>query len=127
MKPLLRPSESLIASLTTIGLVYGIFTVSTPNNTDIREAEPNDDDVSSSNKTAAWMSGAVVCAVSLLAKDPTIFTLGGATVVALYWWNEKDNLTDPVTGRAREVAAAITGANKAMKNIDPVAAMNPAG
>jgi hypothetical protein len=67
---------------------------------DIRVAAPNDDHIDRSERAASWLSVAIVSGISLVAKDPTIFIIGGATVVGMAWWTRYGNAVNPLTSLA---------------------------
>jgi hypothetical protein len=96
----LKPEVSLSVGLATAALVYGIYSNATPPITDIRASRPGDATIDASRKFATWTSAAVVAGISLVAKDPTIFILGGSMVVALDWATRHGNLVSPMTGKA---------------------------
>jgi hypothetical protein len=96
----LKPNESIMAGLAITALVYGVYSNATPTITEIRAAKPGDTDVEASRKMAAWTAGAVVAGVSLIAKDSTIFIIGGSAVIVVDWWHRHANAVDPRTGRA---------------------------
>jgi hypothetical protein len=96
----LEPSASVGVGLATAGLVLAIHSQATPSMADIRVAAPNDDHIDGSERAASWMSVGLVATVSLLTKDPTIFIIGGATVVAIAWWTRYGNAVNPLTGLA---------------------------
>jgi hypothetical protein len=83
------------------GLVYSIHANATPNMTDIRTSVPGSvphENVAKARRQATWMSIGIVAAVSLLAKDPTIFVVGGAMTVAMDWWTRYSNEINPSRG-----------------------------
>lgn len=96
----LKPEVSVPVALATGGLVYGIFQMNLPNLTDVRAAPPKDGDVDASERLATWTAAAVVAGVSLIARDPNVFIVGGAMVVALAWHYRHANHVDPQTGKA---------------------------
>lgn len=96
----LKPEISISVGLATAALVYSVYSNATPSITEIRAAKPNDSDVEASRKLAAWTSAGVVGAVSLISKDPTVFILGGAMVVAIDWWHRHANVVNPMVGKA---------------------------
>jgi hypothetical protein len=96
----LKPEASISVGLATAALVYAVYSNATPSITEIRAAKPGDIDVEASRKLAAWTSAGVVGAVSLIAKDPTVFILGGAMVVAVDWWHRHANTVNPMVGKA---------------------------
>jgi hypothetical protein len=98
----LKPSESLMGGLAVGSVVYAIYGNATPTVADIRAAAPNDQNIANSRKQAAIMSAGLVGAISLIAKDPTIFIIGGAIIVGMDWWTRHANAVNPKTG-------AVTG------------------
>lgn len=104
----LKPEVSLPVGLAVAAVVYGIYSNATPTIAEIRHAEPNDPAIASSRKAATWTAAAVVGGISLLAKDPTIFTIGAGMVVAMDFWTRHANLVNPGTG-----TATVRGAQEA--------------
>lgn len=98
-----KPEVSLGVGLATVVMVYAIFSNATPTIADIRVAEPSDPDLDSAERLATVTAAGMVAGVSLLAKDPTVFILGGATVVIMAWWHRHANEVNPLTGRAANV------------------------
>jgi hypothetical protein len=99
----LKPEVSLSVGLSTAALVYAVYSNATPPIADIRVAKPNDVDIESSRKLAAWTSAGVVGGISLIAKDPTVFILGGTMVVILDWWHRHANMVNPITHTATSI------------------------
>jgi hypothetical protein len=64
---------------------------------DIRVGQPNDENIAGSERAATWMSVGVVAAISLVAKDPTIFIIGGAAAVVMAWYTRHANVLNPLT------------------------------
>lgn len=97
---MLKPEVSIPVALATGTLVWAIYSNATPTIADVRVAEPGNTDIESSRKLAAWTSAAAVAGISLIAKDPTPFILGGAMVITLDWWHRHANAVHPATGKA---------------------------
>ena len=95
-----REAVSVVGALSVAALVYGIYSNATPTIADIRVAKPGDKDIEASRKMAAWTSAAVVAGVSLIARDATIFVVGGSMVIVLDWWHRHANEVNPMTGTA---------------------------
>jgi len=91
----LKPEISLPVGLATAAVVYGIYQNGLPPVVDIRTAPQNHPDVEGAERAAAWTSAVVVAGISLIAKDPTVFVIGGAMVVALSWWHRHANNVNP--------------------------------
>jgi len=96
----LKPEVSLGVALATAGVVYSIYSNATPAIADIRVAQPGDETIDSSRKSATWIAAGVVSGISLIAKDPTIFIVGGSMVVAMDWWTRHANEVSPLTNKA---------------------------
>jgi hypothetical protein len=94
------PKEySVMGGVATAALVYGVYSASMPSAADARSMKPNDD-LQKSERTASWIAAGTVAGVSLLAKDPTIFIIGGAMVVAMAWMHRHANAVIPNVGKA---------------------------
>lgn len=91
----LKPEVSLPVALATATIVYGIYSNGMPPVVDIRTAPQNHPDVDSAERAAAWTSAAVVAGISLIAKDATVFIIGGAMVVAMSWWHRHASNVNP--------------------------------
>lgn len=96
----LKPEVSLGVALATATVVYGVHQAATPSNADIRSLESNNVDVQAAERAATWTSAVLVSGISLLAKDPTIFIVGGAMVVVAAWTTRHSDQVDTVTKKA---------------------------
>lgn len=96
----MKAEVSVLAGLATASIVYAVYSNMTPNIADIRVAKPNDPDVDATRKAAAWTSAAIVGGVSLIAKDATIFVMGGAMIIGMDWFHRHADQVTPITGRA---------------------------
>lgn len=81
----LKPSEELIVAATAITLVFAIYSNGLPNYADIRADQPGNVNTHKSTKMAAITSVAAVGALALVAKAPTVFVIGGATILFETW------------------------------------------
>jgi len=81
----IKPSDELIVGATSIALVLAIFNQNTPNLADIRADKVNNVNTHKSVKLAAITATGVVGALSLLAKSPTVFVIGGAAILFETW------------------------------------------
>lgn len=95
-----KPEVSIGVGLAAAAVVYGVYTTALPNIADVRSIPNGNGDIAAAEKSAAWMSAAVVGAISLIAKDPTVFILGGSMVVALSWWYKHAETVNPEFGVA---------------------------
>jgi hypothetical protein len=81
----LKPENELIIGGATIGIVYSIFSLNTPNLADVRADQPGNINTHKAVKQAVYTSAAVTAALGLLGKSPTVFILGGAMTVYEAW------------------------------------------
>lgn len=102
----LKPNEEVMASAFALTAVYSIFSLQVPNLADVKAAPSNNPNVYKSVKGAAVESAAVVAGVALLAKSPTIFTVGSLAIVALSWHYHHANAVAPSTGRTTTAVGA---------------------
>lgn len=93
----LKAEVSIPVALATGTLVYGIYQVALPSIADVRSLEPGTPDIAGAEKTALWMSAAAAAAVSLIARDPVPFWVGGMLAVALSWSHRHANWLNPAT------------------------------
>jgi hypothetical protein len=99
----LKPEVSLTVGLAVGALVYGVYSNALPTVADIRVSNESDPDIAAAEQLAAWTSAAVVAGVSLIAKDPTVFVIGGSMVIALSWWHRHANEVNPLSGFASKL------------------------
>lgn len=114
----MKPEISLGVGLATAAIVGAVYVNATPSLTDARVAPPGNGDLEAARKMAAWTSAGTVAGISLLAKDPTVFILGGAMVIVLDWWYRHANEVDPSTGKA-SVGARIAASTAPTQSTDP--------
>lgn len=98
----LKPSEEIQIAAITATIVFGIFSIDTPGLADVRASQPgtgNAQHVHATVKSAAWTSAVLVSGIALLAKNPTIFVVGGAMIVAESWKYYHANAISPATGK----------------------------
>lgn len=108
------PQVSLGLGLACATLTYGIFQGAMPTQADVRSLDAHNDDIYASEKMAAWTAGAAVAGISLLAKDYTVFVIGGSMVIAMSWWYKHANNVDPASGRAQSAGPSVSDATPAI-------------
>lgn len=96
----LKPEVSIPTAAGVAVLVYAIHQNATPTIADVRAARPDNADLQAAERSATWLSAGVVAGISLIAKDPTIFVIGGAAVIGMAWWTRHADLVNPATGKA---------------------------
>lgn len=96
---ILKPTDSVMASLSTAALVGFIYAYGLPNLATIGATAPNDINIESGRRKAAWTAAAAVGLITLMTRDKTIFVVGGATVVALDMMARHANATPPTSAK----------------------------
>lgn len=108
---MLRPEVSLPTALATAAIVYVTYDHALPSIADSRAGGMNDAHLHSAERQAAWTSAAIVGSISLIAKDPNVFIIGGGMIIALSWWHRHANAVNPATG-------TVDSAHKAVRTPD---------
>jgi hypothetical protein len=101
----LKPEMGVLGGVAVAALVYGIYQVNLPTTAAVRASSPNNQHVAGARKVSTWEAAAVVAGVSLIAKDPTIFVIGGAILVMLDFSHRYANAVSNVTG---QVAGSVS-------------------
>lgn len=109
----LKPEISLGIALATATVVYAVHQNATPTIADIRSLESNQQDIQKAERAATWTSAAIVAGISLLAKDATIFIVGGAMTIAMAWMTRHADQVDTVTKRASSIKVTDIVGNQA--------------
>jgi hypothetical protein len=91
-----KPEVSIGIGLAVATLVYAIYNRGLPSNADVRVGKPGDATIEATRRQNAWLAAGTVAGVSLIAKDPTVFIIGGSMVVALDWLTRTNNWTNIV-------------------------------
>jgi hypothetical protein len=111
----LRAEVSLPITLATAAVVYGIFQTQLPTVAESKSTMPNNAHLQSSRRTATVVSLAVCGGISHMAKDPSIFFVGGKLAVVLDFVHRHADAVHPQTGQmvapAVGTATAGTSAN----------------
>ena len=97
-----KPNEQIIVAAAIGTAVYGIFQLNAPNLADVKASAPGGAasvNTHKSVKTAIWTSAILVSGLGLLAKDPTVFVVGGSLAAFLTWRAKHANMTNPSTGQ----------------------------
>ena len=95
----LKPEVSLAVAAATGALVYTIFQAELPSMADVHAAPAHNPFIGTSINSAGWISAAAVAGISLLAKDPTIFVVGGSLAAFLTWRAKHASYTNPATNQ----------------------------
>lgn len=91
----LRPEISIGAGLAVATLVYAIHQNATPSRADIRSLPEGNPDIDAEERKASWQAVGVVAGISLIARDPVIFIIGGTMVIMEAWLTRHANYVNP--------------------------------
>lgn len=108
----LKPSEEIQVSALSAAVVYGIWQLNAPSLADVKASAPGGAasvNTHKSVKTAVWTSTAVIAGISILAKSPTVFIVGGALTVLEAWKYYHANSVDGATGAVVAPGSAVNG------------------
>lgn len=97
---MMKPEVSIPVGLATAVLVLSVYQHAMPSYVDHRQGEPGDTEAASAEKVATWTAAGLVSAISLVAKDPVVFMIGGTMVIVASWWHKHANAVNPITGKA---------------------------
>ncbi len=109
----LKPEASLITGLAVATVVYAVYDHALPSVADSRSAPPNNVTLDKSRQTATLTAAAIVAGVSLIAKDPTIFVIGGTVLIALDFSHRHANAVNPQTNKIASANASVGGVDVA--------------
>lgn len=81
----LKPSEELLMAITGVAIVLAEFQVTCPPLADVRADQKGNVNSYKSVNQAVITSAAILGSVSLIARTPTVFTIGGAVILLKAW------------------------------------------
>lgn len=97
-KSVLKPEDSIVAGLATAALVIGVYQGNLGTVASVHATDANHPTLETSRKKAGYTALVAVAGVSLLARDPNIAILGGATIIALELHYRHAIMADSNTG-----------------------------
>lgn len=106
----LKQEDALITGLATAAVVYAVYQTHLPTVAGARASQAGNKHLAASRKTATIIAAGVVAGISLLAKSPTIFLIGGGTLILLDISHRLANATDNVSGQIPTTAPDATAA-----------------
>jgi hypothetical protein len=112
-----RAEISIPAALATGTVVIALYGRGMPPAADARAAKSGDAVLEATRKQNAWMAAAAVAGISLIAKDATVFIVGGAMVVALDWLTRANIWTNPLSGKVEGMGVARAATPRSRSNV----------
>lgn len=112
----LKPEASLPIALATAAIVWAVYAGALPTSAAVRSSTAANPHLDSARRTATVESIFVVSVISLLAKDPTVFLVGGIMVIIQDGTHRHANAVDkntpdssvPVSASASLTAGPVT-------------------
>lgn len=120
-KSMLTPEGSITMGLATVGVVYGLYQldvgpVSMAQATPVGTSEGTA--LKASRKKAGYTALVAVAGIALIARDPNIVILGGATIIAMEAHYRHAIMADHETG---QIVAPPDQAYQPAENVVPIA------
>lgn len=102
---MLKPEISIGVGIGTAALVWSVYQTHLPVIADVRNSPMGNATIASQRKVATAEAVGIVAAISLLAKDPTVFVIGGMMVAALDFAHRHANAVDHMINKVPGVSA----------------------
>jgi hypothetical protein len=115
--PLLKQENSIIMSGAVVALTVGLYTGVVGPVSVAHATEANSGNLEASKKKAGFTALAGISAIALLAKDPNIVILGGATIIAMELMYRHAIMAHPDTG---QIVPPAQAAYQPAQNVVPI-------
>lgn len=102
----LKPDAEISIALATGVMAYASYQVALPAVADIRSLEPNNRDIQSAERVAAWTAAGLVSLVALMTGSPSVFILGGGVVIASSWTARHADQVSTISKKAGSLVPA---------------------
>ncbi len=99
IKSVLKPEGSVVASVATLGAVYGVYQLNCGNVSQAHATDANHPVLETCRKKAGWESLILVAALTLITRDANIGILGGAGIIAMELSYRHAIMADTKTGK----------------------------
>lgn len=114
----MKAEVSIPVALATGAVVVGTYSAMSPSNADQRTVQPGttgSEMLAGSERTALLVSVGICGGISLIARDPIPFVVGGLIAVALSWSHRYAANVDPSTGKLTATTAGLGGSRYAVQ------------
>lgn len=98
-KSLLKPDQSTVVGLATVGAVFGIYQLNVGSVALAHATDANYSGLESSRKKAGYTALVLVGALTLITKDANVGILGGGTIIAMELSYRHGIMAHPETGK----------------------------
>ena len=106
-----NPGSGVALGLGELVAVYLIYNSQLPSGADIRAGNPNNTDIESSRKSAAWKSAALIGLVFLLTRDLNSFIVSGAGLTGIDYATKHHNAINPSSGKLQTDTGTVAPSN----------------
>lgn len=100
---MLKPNENMMLAAAVGGVVYATYNIALPSIADTRGLPGNVEDIDKAEKAATWGSVLAVSTISLIAKSPEVFVIGGLFTIGLAWTYKNSSKADSFQAQARDL------------------------
>jgi hypothetical protein len=114
LRSILNPSQSVGVGIGIGAVDLLIFSHFVPSITDVRSANPQNQDVETARRQATLYCVGVNGLVSLMTRDWNVFLIGGAVTAAMSWLVVHANTVHPQTGTMQSPGETASQANTNM-------------
>lgn len=122
-KPRLNGENSIIMSGAVVALTIGLYTGVVGPVSMCADTDANDGNLLSAKKKAGYTAAVGVAGIAVLAHDPHVVILGGATIIAMELMYRHAILVHPQTG---QIVPPAPSAYQPSENVVPMSAQGPA-
>lgn len=106
-KSVLKPENSVVAGIATMGLVYSIYNMDIGPVSTAAASDPNHPALESSRKKAGYTAFIAVAGLTLISRDRNVGILGFFSIVAMETHYRQAIMSNPATGEIESPSAAI--------------------
>lgn len=107
-----KSTQSILMATATGAMVLGVFNGVAPSISDVSESAADVASVNTNTRVASWLSAGLVGGISILMRDPTIFTVGAMEIVGLNLWLRSANHSNPTSMAGAAVSSIILPAER---------------
>lgn len=107
IKAVFKPENSIIAGIATIALVGATYQLDVGSVSQVHASDAGHGANTAGIKKAGFTSLILVAGITLLARDPNILILGGASIIAFHAHYRHANLVNPNTNMVEAPAQGI--------------------
>ena len=100
-KSILKPENSVVAGIATMGLVYAIYELNVGNVSQAHHSDANHPALEGSRKKAGYTAFAAVAGLTLVTKDANVGILGFMSIVAMEVTYRHAIMIDSASGRVQ--------------------------